>query len=571
MTKTGVYTALAAIGCMLMLGTPSLADDTCSTCGSVSADCSLGCEPDHGTSNYVEFGFLFRDLEGSEDSFNQYGHYPRDWMSSGRYNSSDMYCLRSRFEARWQDVSQDDGRMWSRLVLWPLTLESDSAIISGRAWDSFGTEPSLVPQQVAMDDLRLRIHHRDLESLALRYERFELDRKTPGMYGDLTVQRLGSTYNFELGRIDTRGQLRQTATVIDTKVPGASGSINHTNLKLDTQLTDDVSAYSRLGYSAYEYDNQPDSEFAGADWTLGMRYQPECDWEFRAEYRTRENPDDNIVSSHTQGFAEYGMAVGYYPGSGGTFEAGYKLRKVDYARLNMQDSTVFSLLRQPSALTPADVASAVNIFTPEMDIFWLDIKRNLSDELRFTTRVDYLEGDMPTSQLVSAGSPSLFFDKQLSRSHGLSYMVDDRNQLDLNIYGQESVNSDRDSSNDQSFAEGIWSYRVDSCSMFSLAYRNTESNFDIPGITAGDYTTDDKTYAATYGQDFEDTDYTLNVALSEGSGAQDYEQTSAGAGIHFKRLGPLGLRLDWYKRNYTNFPGFDSDDLTVAVDYRIKF
>ncbi|MCB1218678.1 hypothetical protein KDL44_14940 [bacterium] len=570
MTKHAIHTALLGFLMLVMLCGSAMAGDGCTGCNAGCADCCEFWQDDDGVSNFIEIGVTSSEISDNEDSFNQFGVYPEDWYTSGRLNSSDLYCLRSRFEARWQDVSQDTGRAWGRITLWPLVVQSDSTLLSGRAWDAFGTEPALVPYEWGNDRVGLRYHHREFDNMALNYQRLETSHDATTALHDLKVERLGYRWNLDIIGIDTMAQVTQRATTIDTTLPGASGSIEQTRVKLDATLSDELSAYGRINYEKYEYDEQPDSEFAGADLTFGMRYQPDCDWTFGAEYRNSEEPDDNVVSSHVQNMTEYGFSAAYYPGHGNSYEAGYKLRSMDYAKLDMQNGSVFNLLRSSSVITPADVAPAVSIFSPEYDVIWFDMKQNLSDRLRFKTRFDYEAGSTPGTELVSVGSTSLFFDKQLTRSHGLSWNIDDTNDFDFNMYGQESRNGGRDSSTNMTYAEGVWVHRIDGCSQFSLALRDTRSELDIPGID-DEYSTDDKTYAATYGQTLENHDYSLNFAMSDGSGAENYSQTSAGAEVRFKRYGPLGLRLDWFRRSYDNYPGLDSDAVSIAVDYRIKF
>lgn len=570
MSNTGTMTILTAICMVLLFSTAAVSGETCSGCNDGCADC---CEfwAEDGLSNFIELGVTTTEVTDNEDSFNQYGEYPEDWYTSGRYNSSEMRLLRQRFEARWQDVTEDNGRAWGRLTMWPFTLQGNSALISGRAWDAFGPDPALIDTEVAMDEYNLRFHHRDFTNLALNYRVFEINRNEATDLSDLKVERIRTTWNLDIIGIDTMAQVQQTGTRIETTIPGASGDIDRTRIKIDANLSDELRAYGRMNYAQYEYDSMPDPEFAGSDYTVGMKYTPNDDWSVNAEVRTKENPDDNIVSSHIEDFSEYGLALNWYPGCGNSYEAGYKLRKLDYAKLDMQDPLVFTRLRGSSVLTPADVAPVVTVLSPEFDVFWFNMRQNINDRLLFRTRVDFQSGSVPGTELGKIGSPSLFFDKQLSRSHGFSYTVDACNQLELNIRAQESVNSPRDSSSEMAYAEGVWIHRIDSCSQFSLALRDTASDITIPGVDLDAYTTDDTTYMATYGQQLEDHDYTINFALSDGSGAEEYTQTSAGAGVTFKRMGPLGLRFDWYRREYVNFPAFDSDAVSVALDYRIKF
>jgi hypothetical protein len=243
---------------------------------------------------------------------------------------------------------------------------------------------------------------------------------------------------------------------------------------------------------------------------------------------------------------------------------------VDYAKLDMQDAAVFSLLRSGSAVTPGNVGHAVDVLTPTQDRYWLDLQHELSDDLRFTTRMDYSGGDQPGSELTAAGSASLLYDEQLVRRHGLSYMVDCNNQLELSLAGQESLNTERDSRFDQHYLESSWLHRLDSHSSLMLAMRSTGFSLKGPTFDGELYSTDDVTYVATYAQERCDFDYTLNLSRSDGSGAEQYIQTGAGAGIRLKKV-PLGLQIDWYDRDYSTFPGLNADGLSLGVNYRLEF
>lgn len=537
----------------------------CSQCGT----CCDGCQRDAGTDNWATIGAVLVDTSGSRDSYDQYGTNPDGFLTSGRFHTKAGYDAWDRVEARWQDVHADGGRSWVRIALWPVTLEMSSALISGRAWDSFGADPALVKQEATMDKARLRLHRGEFKRMELAYERFNLNRNDPTLLDDLTVNRMSYRYNFKLGGLDTVGQVRQIGTSIDTDVPGATGRINQTKVKLDSQLDDHLAAYTRIDYSAYDYDGLPDHEFAGADWTVGVRYIPADCWGVTAEMRTKENPDDNTVSSHVRNLFEMGLAVNY-AACGNSYEVGYQARRLDYFRLNMQDPVVFSLLRQPSAITPGQVGNAVDILTPTQDRYWLDVRQKLGDDLTFTTRMDFSGGDQPGTDLVATASPSLFYDEQLSRRHGLSYAPDCENQFEISVSGQESLNTERDSHFNQNYIEGSWLHRLDACSSFTLAWRTTDVSLTAPTFDGSLYTTDDRTYVATYGHNQNDFDYTLNLSLSDGSGAQQYTQTGAGASIRFKDV-PLGLRVDWLDRDYTTFPGLNGDGLSLAIDYRFTF
>src|SRR5690606_27018547 len=103
-----------------------------------------------------------------------------------------------------------------------------------------------------------------------------------------------------------------------------------------------------------------------------------------------------------------------------------------------------------------------------------------------------------------------------------------------------------------------------------LALRSTDVSLSAPTFDGSLYTTDDMTYVATYGQERDDFDYTLNLSLSEGNGAEQYSQTGAGVGSRFKDV-PLGLQLDWYDRDYLTFPALNADGLSIGVNYKLSF
>jgi len=148
--------------------------------------------------------------------------------------------------------------------------------------------------------------------------------------------------------------------------------------------------------------------------------------------------------------------------------------------------------------------------------------------------------------------------------------VDEDNQLGVFVRQQEVSNGDRNSSFDQSYLEGSWTHCVASGRYLSLAYRDSSASLNVGGVAEA-YTTDDKTYVATYSEDQDCFSYALNLSVSDGSGAEEYQQTGAGADLKFKSLGPVGMTIDWYDRSYTNFDGLDASALTVGLNYRIEF
>ncbi|MCC7476916.1 hypothetical protein IT575_00535 [bacterium] len=533
----------------------------------ICADC--GCKAE-GTGNWISLAGVYANTDGNMDSVDQYGYLPREWYSSGKLHWGDSYFSRNRFELRWDDVNRLSGRAWSRLTLWPMTLEGDSYIMRGSAWDSFGNTPLLTQQEVATDSLRLRWHRGEWDNMLLEFRQSDVDKKGITPLGDYSYRRLAYQYNFDIG-CDVKGQFRQTGTSFDAPASGiTNGEIDSSMLKLDAQLSDEISAYGKLSASAYEYEQMPDPEFASQDYTLGLRYAPDCEWEFSAEYRAKENADDNVVSSHVENFSEYGLSLAYAAACGGLYEAGIRHRDLDYAKLNMQDAFVFGLLRSGSIVRPVDVASATTILTPKYDEAWFNMRQQLGEDFFFTTRVDYSQGDMPSSELTAAGSSSLFYDKRLSRTHGLSYVYDNNNQFDFALHSSELSNDGRASDFDENYFETVWTHAMDDGRFFSLAYRGSEAELAVPGNTDG-YTTDNSGYVASYSNDDEDVSYALRLGLDDGSGAEEYTQTSAGADFKFKCLGPVGLHLEWYDRSYGNFPGLSASAMTVAVDYKLEF
>ncbi len=528
-----------------------------------------GCKAE-GTGNWISFAAVYGNVDGNSASVDQYGNLPRDWYSSGKLYFGDQYFSRNRFELRWDDINRRSGRAWGRLTLWPLTIESDSYLLAGHAWDSFGNNPALVEHEIAGDNIKLRWHRGEWDNMLLEYRDFDVDRKAITPLGDYSLRRLAYQYNFDIG-CDVKGQFRQTGTAFDASATGITGGeIDNSMLKLDAQLNADFSAYGKVNASAYQYDQLPDSEFASQDYTLGLRYAPDCNWEFSAEYRAKENADDNVVSSHVENFDEFGLALTYAGDNGGLYEAGYKHRDLDYAKLNMQNAFVFSLLRSGSLVRPVDVAAATTVLTPKYDEAWFNMRQELGEDFFFTTRVDYSQGDMPSTELTAAASPSLFYDQRLSRTHGLSYVYDCNNQFDFTLHSSELANDGRATNFDENYFETCWTHAMDDGRYFSLAYRGSQADLEIPGDTTG-YTTDSTGYIASYSNDDEDVSYALRLALDDGTGSEEFTQTSAGADFKFKCLGPIGLSLEWYDRSYGRFPGLDATAVTVAVDYKLEF
>lgn len=567
------YTAAVVLGLSLALsfGLPALASEVCPECGKPEATgCGGCCQDCDGSGNFIDVALHNSDVTDNQRSFNQYGQYPIDWAASGKLHLGDA-CSKARYELRFWDLTTEDGRAWSRLALYPVTLEGNYLKLSGRAWQAFTADPTYAAQDEEFSDLKLRVHQGEFDNMLLSYENREFDREAGASLQDFSVRRLAYQWNFDTPGRRLRGQVRHTNSSFDAPRVGADGNtVDTTALKLDACLSDEFSAYGNLAVSTYKYDNLPDDSLSGNDYKLGLRYNPAPEWQLDASYRSKASPDDNTVSSHVQGLSETTLALDYQPCGGMSLEAGYKHREVDYASLNMHDAAVSALLHGSSAVTPADVAAATTVSSPVINQSWVDFRKTLTRDLYFRTRLEFSDGDSPGTELVAAGSPGLFYQKQLVRTHGLSYSLDGCNQFELNVQSQESSNDDRGSDFDLQYLEGSWLHSFDSGGSLTLGWRSTESDLVSTGVPGG-YTTDDVTYIANWQDDWDDFSYGLNLSVSDGTGAEEYTQTGAGASFRFKEACPLGFRVDWYDRSYKNLPAFDASALSFGVDYRIDF
>lgn len=569
-SRNAALFALGA-GLALAIGAPAAAGVTCTDCGKpLWAGDGGCCELCDGSGSFIDVALYNSDVADNQRSFNQYGQYPIDWAASARLHAGNA-CSKARFELRLWDLTSEDGSAWARLAIDPVSIDSNHLMWSGWAWDAHGVDPVYSFQEVAKSDVQMRIHSGEFDNMLFSYEEADFDREATGSLSDFAVRRLAGQWNFNGADGRLRGQLRHSNSEIDAARIGADGNtVDSTALRLDACLSDEFSAYGNLSLSTYKYDNLPDDSMSGSDYRLGLRYAPRSDWELDASYRAKVNPDDNTVSSHVQGLSETALSLGYAPCGSTRIEAGYRHREVDYASLNMRDANVLALLRSGSAVTPADVAAASTVSSPVANETWVDYRRNLTEDLLFRTRLEYSDGDSPGTELVAAGSPGLFYEKQLARTHGLSYCLDECNQLELNVQSRESSNDQRGSDFDLQYLETSWLHRFDSGAALTLGWRSTEADLTATDVPAG-YTTDDITYAASWQDDCDDFSYQLDLSVSEGSGAEEYTQTGAGASLRLSEACPLGFRVDWYDRSYRNLPAFDASALSFGVDYRIDF
>jgi hypothetical protein len=556
------------IGLAIVLALASIAGADCGDQCDFGDD-SCSCTANGDTASYVEIGVIANDLSGSQDSYEQQGLYPVDWMTSGRLHWPGGDYARERFEVRWDDISSDNGRAWGRLSIWPATLEFDGYIRDNYAWNLY-SDRDLQRQETTYDDLKLRFHKGELDNMSLRYESREFNRDGTAPLYSYGYDRLDYKYNFNLGGDEVRGSFRQVATATDTPRTGAAGEIDSSILKVDAKLSDEVSLYGKGTYTAYDFDNLADATFDSSDYTVGLSYRPDCDWTINADYRTKDNPDANTVSSHVSGLDAYGAKVTYLPGCGNRIEVGYQHRNVDYLQLNMQDPAISSLIRGIAQVTPHDVAAATTALSPEQDEVWTSFHWSVTDRLTTDTRVSFTDGDMPGTDLVAVNSNSLFFDQRLKRSSNWYYDVNGNDQLALLYSASESSNSARGADFDMQHVEGSWSRCTGGDGYVTFAVSNTDTTLDSLSAGTG-YTTDDTTYVAGYTDSCECFDFGLDLALTDGRGSEDYEQLAAGADLNIKRFGPVDLRFDWFDRSDSNYTVFDTEAFEVSMTYRIDF
>ncbi|GEM_PF-2155484 len=535
--------------------------------------CSGDCIPVFGgAGDFIEAGVVVDDVEDNVESFHQYGLWPQDWVTSGKVYFGDDYFASERFELRWWDISDQNGRGWLRLTMWPLTIEDDSAIAGGYLWNLLGPDPTLQSQEVQSHDLKLRLHRGELDNVLLRYQTAQYTRDSIGL-PDYDYSRLSGQYSFDLAGGAVQGQLSQTAYSVDAPRVGTDiGETDTTRLKLNADLSEDWDAYGRFSYSMLNYEDLPDDEMSSSDATVGLRYRPGWFWEIDANYRLRDYPADNAVGSHVDDFNSYGLAVSYVPCGDRAWEAGYQHKELSYSRLNSQDATVRGLLRGSSVVTPADVAGAVTSVSPTIDSYWLNIRERLTDDLLLSSRIDYQDGDMPGTDVVAEGSPSLFYDENLTSLSTLTWDATPCDQLGLSYYNQEASNGARGGDLDMNYIEGSWARSLGS-GWLTLAYRDTSFDLETPGLTNA-WVTDDASYFASYTDRLDGWAYGLDFSYTEGEGAEEFSQTGAGADLEFECpcLGvPLALSVDWFDRSYDTWPTFDSQALEVALKWKFEF
>ena len=535
--------------------------------------CCLGqpCDCD-GTYNYIQVGLVTSDLDVAEEpAFNNYGYYPEDWVTSGRLHISADHFSGERFEIRWQDVHADPntGRAWWRIALWPLTLENDAYVYRGYAWDHYGDAVGFQFQEFKKDDFKLRLHKGELDRVSFRYESAAWNRGD-GRLVDYDFDRLTSNYNFFVPGWQMHGQVRQvtTSSGIGRIGPGAYNSAA-TIFKLDAPLGSKLSVYGRGTYTRFDYEDLPDENFSGFDYKLGLRYNPCYMWEFSANYRAKDNPTTNTVSSHVDQFNEYGLSASYNPGGGSWYEAGYSHRNINYTQLNMQAAGAGAILRGAAVATPADVDDFTTAWTPEQDKYYFATAQDWG-RLTASARVEYQDGAAPGTDLVAVGSPSLFYSEFVNDTATLSYELSAKDQLGLTRFNQESSSADRGKDFSLRYLEVSWSRYLGGDSFFTLAYRDTQMELNTEGISDL-FTTDNTTWQAHFSQELERFSYGLDLSVADGTGLEEYQQTSAGLNIDFTGWGPVGLRLDWFDRVYTAFPQFATEAVELVIDYQLKF
>lgn len=544
-----------------------------------AAECQMGadcgqcsaCTADYGGGDFIEIGAAASDVTGSSESNDQRGYYPESWLSSGRVSLNGHGLTANRFELSWQDISNENGRAWSRLSLWPVTFEFDGTVIDSYAWNMY-SDLALQHQEVTNQDMKLRVHDGELDNMRLRYESREYKRDEPAPLWTFKYQRLSYQYNFNLGGDNIKGSLRQIATGIDAQRTGTTaGETDSTVLKVDARLNDTTSLYGRGTYTMFNFDNLPDEEFHSTDFTVGLEFEPHPRWEVRTDYRARDYPDDNTIPSHVEAVDAYSARVRYMPGCGDLIEAGYRRSSIDYAQLHMQDPDTKAQLRSTAQLTPADVDGSVTRLTPEQDEAWVNVHWSLTDRLTTLSKVSFIDSQAPGTDLVGVGRPTLFYDERWKYSTNWTYEVSGRDLLSVAYTGSNAFSDDRDREFETRFAEGSWSRCTGGDGYLTLAVSNADATLDFFGILSDSHTTSDTTYLASFADAADSFDYGLNLSLTEGSGTHEYEQVGAGVDLVCKRLGPVSLSVDWFDRNYDTYPELDTEAVEVALSYRIDF
>lgn len=524
------------------------------------------CATDYDTDNYIEVGATVENVTGNEDASDQRGEYPDNWLTSGRINIPKDCWNKNRFEVRWQDISSEDGRLWSRVGLWPMTLGYSGYILNNFGW-VMGNDLTLAKQKETYDDLKLRWHRGFLDNGLLRYEQRELTSdEDPFKY-----KRLGYSHNFNINCGKVLGTASQTGTAFKDPTHGVTNGIIDTSaLRLDAKLDDRWALFGRGTVSMYDYDNLPDNQMQATDFTIGASYKPACDWELKADFRTTESPSDNTVSSHVEGSNSFGAVLSYAPGCDKRAEAGFRHRSVDYVQLHMQDPVAAALLRGTTIVTPADIAAATSRLTPDLDEMWVSGRWKLSDKLIADGRASLTDAKDPGTDLVAAGSPTLFYNRRLDRTLNLYYDVNGNDQLALLYNINESSNNDRGGDFDMRYLQGSWSRAICAGGYFALAVSNSDASLDRD-VVGGDFTTNDMTYAANFKRELDKVDYGLNLSFTDGTGLDHYRQTAVGGDLALKCLGPLSLRVDWYDREYEAHDTLSFKSMEMALRYHLEF
>ena len=542
--------------------------------GMVLADDDAGgsctCVEQPGAS-YVVFGAAAEDVSGTTQANGLRGAYPNGWYVSSRLFAAGGPYNRQRYELRLQDTGSENGRGWGRIAVWPLSVELNSSRRDDYAWDLHGLSPELPRQRTDYRSAQLRWHKGEAQNMQLRYEGRKIDRQGGTLLRDLEYRRLGYQYNFSVGGTGVRGQYCQVNTEVDApRIGVSSGKIDTSTVRLEAPFGDKLTAYGTGSVAHFSFDNLLDSSMDTTDYTTGLRYRPSCDWEFSADYRHKENPSSNAVSSHSDGFCRLAATAVYTPGCGNRIEAGYNCQKTNYFQLHMQDPSVRSLLHGTAQVTPADVAAVTSNYLPRTHNAWAGFRWQLSDRLSADGRLDYHFGSPPLTDLVQEGSASLFPDKRLDASTDWNYEVSDKDTLGLKLNQQNSSWNDRDSSFDLLSVSGTWTRDLGGPGLMTLALSNSTSSLSAPDVT-DTYASDNTSYVVTLYNEHPIVDYTLDFAYTNSTGAERYTQTAVGADIGPRCIPDLGLRVDWFDRNYKTITGLNTTALEVGVTYKLRF
>jgi hypothetical protein len=525
--------------------------------------------------SFIELGYAGADVQDSEAANDQRGVSPEDWVASGRVFLPLNYFSPSRFELRAEDISQENGRAWARLTLWPATLEADGWQRDDYAWQQSGATLALTPQQSQYYDAKLRFHTGELDNLLVKYEHreFERDALDAAPLAGYMYDRLSAQYNFTVNE-RVRGQFRQVSNTTEApRYMGAEQADTLTSLlKLEADLSDDWRLYGKTSLSTVQADYLPDDEMQASDTLLGVRYRPHCDWTFDANFETKQLPTDSTVTSRVEGVDALGASATWTPGGGDRVELGYAHRTLDYAQLHMQDEDLRPLLRSGAQLTQLQTSLVTTSSDVEQDEVYLNSRYQLARRWTLISKVRMLTGDAPGTDLLIAGRPSLYYDDRLQNYHRLEWDANGKDQFAFTHNATESSNSARGGNFDLRYLEGSWARCLGGNKYLTLAVGRTEAELDTPNVSSA-YTTDDWSYALTLADDLPAFGYALDWTLTDGSGWEEYNQYAVGADLQLKRLGcgPVGLRVDWFDRNWDTNPLYNTQALEFAVTYKLEF